>query len=70
MFTFSAICDRISAKDYIIYKGVTPIKRPVFQGMATAMGFGEEFLRMPLSPMEDAARAVLLEQMRKLEVIE
>ncbi len=31
----------------------------------SAMGFGEENLRLPLTPMEDATRAVLFEEMRK-----
>lgn len=36
----------------------------------TAMGFGEEFLRMPLTPMEPANRERLLKEMRKLGVIQ
>ena len=34
----------------------------------SAMGFGTEFLRLPLTPMEDGNRAVLYEEMRKLGV--
>jgi len=34
----------------------------------SAMGFGEENLRLPLTPMEDGNRAVLYEEMRKLGV--
>ena len=34
----------------------------------SAMGFGTEFLRLPLTPMEDSNRAVLYEEMRKLGV--
>jgi len=49
-----------------LFSEVNPIPA---KAAITAMGFGEEFLRMPLSPMEDATRAVLLEEMRKLEVI-
>ena len=49
-----------------LFSEVNPI--PAKAAIA-AMGFGEEFLRMPLSPMEDATRAVLLKEMRKLEVI-
>ena len=49
-----------------LFSEVNPIPA---KAAITAMGFGEEFLRMPLSPMEDATRAVLLKEMRKLEVI-
>ena len=31
-----------------------------------AMGFCEDYLRLPLTPMEDGNRAVLFEEMRKL----
>ncbi len=41
---------------------VNPI--PVKAAMA-ALGFCEDYLRLPLTPMEDAHRAVLLEEMRK-----
>ena len=34
----------------------------------SAMGFGEEHLRLPLTPMEDATRAVLFAEMRKLGI--
>ena len=34
----------------------------------SAMGFGEENLRLPLTPMEDATRAKLYEEMRKLGI--
>ena len=34
----------------------------------SAMGFGEENLRLPLTPMEDGNRAVLFAEMRKLGV--
>jgi len=34
----------------------------------SAMGFGEENLRLPLTPMEPQTRAVLFEEMRKLGV--
>ena len=49
-----------------LFSEVNPIPA---KAAVAAMGFGEEFLRMPLSPMEDETRAVLLERMRKLEVI-
>ena len=42
---------------------VNPI--PVKSAMA-AMGFCEDYLRLPLTPMEDATRAVLYAEMRKL----
>lgn len=45
---------------------VNPI--PVKAAMA-AMGFCEDFLRLPLTPMEDAHRTVLLERMRALGLI-
>ena len=32
------------------------------------MGFGTDTLRLPLTPMEDANRAVLLAEMRKLGI--
>ena len=34
-----------------------------------AMGFGVEHVRMPLTPMEDANRAKLFAEMRKLGVL-
>ena len=34
----------------------------------SAMGFGEEHIRLPLTPMEDANRAKLFQEMRKLGV--
>ena len=44
---------------------VNPI--PAKAAMA-AMGFCQNYLRLPLTPMEDANRAVLFEEMRKLGV--
>ena len=44
---------------------VNPI--PAKAGVS-AMGFGEEHLRMPLTPMEPQNRAVLYEEMRKLGI--
>ena len=32
------------------------------------MGFGEDYLRLPLTPMEDATRVVLYSEMRKLGI--
>jgi len=46
-----------------LFSEVNPI--PVKAAMA-AMGFCEDYLRLPLTPMEDAHRAVLLQEMRKL----
>ena len=46
-----------------LFSEVNPI--PAKAGVS-AMGFGEENLRLPLTPMEDATRAVLFAEMRKL----
>ncbi len=48
-----------------LFSEVNPIPA---KAAVSAMGFGEEHLRMPLTPMEDATRAKLLEEMRKLGV--
>lgn len=48
-----------------LFSEVNPI--PVKAAMA-AMGFGEDYLRLPLTPMEPEHRAVLLDEMRKLGV--
>lgn len=48
-----------------LFSEVNPI--PAKAGVS-AMGFGEENIRMPLSKMEDATRANLYAQMRKLGV--
>ena len=45
-----------------LFSEVNPI--PVKAAMA-AMGFCEDYLRLPLTPMEDAHRAVLLQEMRR-----
>ena len=45
-----------------LFSEVNPI--PV-KAAVSAMGFGEENLRLPLTPMEDATRAVLYAEMRK-----
>ena len=45
-----------------LFSEVNPI--PAKAGVS-AMGFGEENLRLPLTPMEDPARAVLFDEMRK-----
>lgn len=49
-----------------LFSEVNPI--PAKAAMS-AMGYGEEHLRLPLTPMEPANRAVLYEEMRKLGVI-
>ena len=48
-----------------LFSEVNPIPA---KAAVSAMGFGEEHLRLPLTPMEDGTRAVLLEEMRKLGV--
>ena len=48
-----------------LFSEVNPIPA---KAAAAAMGFGEDVLRMPLTSMEDATRAVLLEEMRKLGI--
>ena len=48
-----------------LFSEVNPIPA---KAAVSAMGFGEENIRMPLSKMEDATRAKLYEQMRKLGV--
>ena len=45
-----------------LFSEVNPI--PVKAAMA-AMGYCEDYLRLPLTPMEEAHKAVLLEEMRK-----
>lgn len=49
-----------------LFSEVNPI--PAKAAMA-AMGFGEDYLRLPLTPMEDAHKAVLLQEMRRQGVI-
>ena len=49
-----------------LFSEVNPIPA---KAAVAAMGFGQEFLRMPLTPMEDGPRAVLLREMRNLGVI-
>ena len=48
-----------------LFSEVNPI--PAKAGTA-AMGFGADYLRLPLTPMEDATRAVLFAEMRKLGI--
>ena len=49
-----------------LFSEVNPIPA---KAAVAALGFGEEYLRMPLTPMEPQTRAVLLEEMRKLGVL-
>ena len=48
-----------------LFSEVNPIPA---KAAAAAMGFGEDFLRLPLTPMEEAARCKLYEEMRKLGI--
>ena len=48
-----------------LFSEVNPIPA---KAAVSAMGFGEEHLRLPLTPMEDATRAVLYAEMRKLGI--
>ncbi len=48
-----------------LFSEVNPIPA---KAAVSAMGFGEENLRMPLTPMEDGTRARLYEEMRKLGI--
>ncbi len=76
------MCDRVFAGDMAqaaaLQCKMLPLIRALFsevnpipaKAAIAAMGFGDGFLRMPLTPMEDKTRAVLLEEMRKLEVIQ
>ena len=49
-----------------LFSEVNPI--PV-KAAASAMGFGENYLRLPLTPMESDHEAVLLAEMRKLGIL-
>jgi 4-hydroxy-tetrahydrodipicolinate synthase len=49
-----------------LFSEVNPIPA---KAAVAAMGFGEEFVRMPLTPMEDANRANLYAQMKTLGVL-
>ena len=48
-----------------LFSEVNPIPA---KAAAAAMGFGADVLRLPLTSMEDATRAVLFEEMRKLGI--
>ncbi len=51
---------------HALFSEVNPI--PV-KAATAAMGFGEDYLRLPLTPMEDAHKAVLFDEMRKVGII-
>lgn len=48
-----------------LFSEVNPIPA---KAAVSAMGFGEDFLRLPLTPMEEPARQKLYAEMRKLGV--
>ena len=48
-----------------LFSEVNPIPA---KAAVAAMGFGEEYLRMPLTPLEDEHRAQLYKEMRKLGI--
>ena len=48
-----------------LFSEVNPIPA---KAAAAAMGFGADFLRLPLTPMESHTKAVLFEEMRKLGI--
>ena len=48
-----------------LFSEVSPIPA---KAAVSAMGFGEDWLRLPLTPMEPAARAKLYDEMRKLGI--
>ncbi len=48
-----------------LFSEVNPIPA---KAAVSAMGFGKDYLRMPLTPMEEANRAVLYTEMRKLGI--
>ena len=48
-----------------LFSEVNPIPA---KAAVSAMGFGQDILRLPLTPMEDATRAKLYEEMRKLGI--
>ena len=75
------MCDKFFAGDFMgaadIQKRTLPLINALFsevnpipaKAAVSAMGFGEEFLRMPLTPMEDGNRENLYKQMKALGVL-
>ena len=57
-------CDLLPLID-CLFSEVNPIPA---KAAVSAMGFGEENLRMPLTPMEEGTRSKLYEEMRKLGI--
>ena len=57
-------CDLLPLID-ALFSEVNPIPA---KAAVSAMGYGEEHLRLPLTPMEDSTRAKLYEEMRKLGI--
>ena len=51
---------------HLLFCEVNPI--PV-KAALNAMGYGENYLRLPLTPMDEKNRMCLLEEMRKLEIL-
>ena len=51
---------------HLLFCEVNPIPA---KAAVSAMGYGEEHIRLPLTPMEDAHRAALYEKMKKLGVL-
>ena len=49
-----------------LFSEVNPIPA---KAATAAMGYGEDYLRLPLTPMEESTRAVLYAEMRKLGVL-
>ena len=54
-------CDLLPLID-ALFSEVNPIPA---KAAVSAMGYGQEVLRLPLTPMEPATRAVLMEQLRR-----
>ena len=75
------MCDKFFAGDIAaaakLQCKVLPLVRCLFsevnpipaKAAVAAMGFGEEYLRMPLTLLEDNHRAALMAELRKLEVL-
>ena len=57
-------CDLLPLID-ALFSEVNPIPA---KAALSAMGFGEEHLRLPLTPMEGPTRAILYQEMRKLGI--
>ena len=51
---------------HLLFCEVNPIPA---KAAVSAMGYGQEHIRLPLTPMEDAHRAALYAEMKKLEVL-